>query len=316
MSPSAHVQSVQAIDDLKKATSRFEVETREVLRAAEQEIRRVEEWLQERLAHWRLQVQRRQEELRRAEAALARCRASGYRDPKTGAYHTPSCTAEQLAVSQARTRLQEGEAELQNVQHWMRMVSQAATSYRAQSQRLGRVLSGDLPKANAFLGAKVTELQAYLMAGPSVGTGATPPASPSRATTTAPPTAGGWVDTGIQTVSLDQIDLSDSPVTGTGDFQKVSAQEVTEGFRKLQDVVAPAVAQGADGDYFSQLDAAQGLDYAHGYRRIYDAFYGQGAIRLDKVGDRYQVVNGYHRLFIARQLGIKTIPARVIAPQS
>jgi len=27
------------------------------------------------------------------------------------------------------------------------------------------------------------------------------------------------------------------------------------------------------------------------------------------------VVNGYHRLFIARQLGIKTVPARVIAPQ-
>ncbi|HIC87994.1 MAG TPA: hypothetical protein EYP04_01110 [Anaerolineae bacterium] len=38
-------------------------------------------------------------------------------------------------------------------------------------------------------------------------------------------------------------------------------------------------------------------------------------MRLNKMGDRYQVVNGYHRLFIARQLGIKTVPARVIAPQ-
>ena len=73
----------------------------------------------------------------------------------------------------------------------------------------------------------------------------------------------------------------------------------------------PAVRQGADGDDFARLDAERGLAYEHGYRRVYDAFYGNDAIRLERVGDTYQVVNGYHRLFVARELGLATVPARV-----
>lgn len=147
-------------------------------------------------------------------------------------------------------------------------------------------------------------------------------APPLKGEPASPPSGGSrrgwssWGNTGIQIVDLDRIDLSDSSVAETGDFHKVSAQEMQEGLRKLQDVVMPAVAQGADGDYFSRLDAAQGLDYAHGYRRIYDAFYGQNCICLDQVGDRYQVVNGYHRLFLTRQMGIQALAARVRAPRS
>lgn len=318
MSTSVHVRSVQALDDLKDVTSRFEVEAQETLRAAEQEIQRTEAWLRERLAHWRGEVQRRQEELRMAEAALTRCRSFAYRDPRTGTYHTPPCITEQQAVNQARIRLQEAQRELSNVQTWAQIVGQAATDYRDQVVQLSRTLSAVFPSAKAFLGNKITELKAYLQQASPIGistTSSIPPSSQQAITGAYPTAMGGWVDTGIQMVSIDQINLSDSPVANTGDFHKVSAQEMVEGFRKLQDRVAPAVAHGADADYFSQLDATQGLDYAHGYRRIYDAFYGQGAIRLDKIGDRYQVINGYHRLFLARQLGIKTLPAQVIARQ-
>jgi len=313
MSLSANVRSVPALEDLKGALARFGADTQRALQAARQEIRRTEEWLEQRLAYWRAEAQRRQEEVRLTEAALARCRAAGYRDPKTGASYTPPCIAEQQAVQQARIRLQKAQEELNNVQHWKYLVDEAASAYSVQAEQMNRFLATDLPNAAAFLGGKITELQAYLMAALPVGTGATPPQPSSmsgRAGVGSP-----WIDTGIQAVDLELVDLSGSPVADTGDFHKVSAQEMGEGFRKLQDVVAPAVAQGGDGDHFSRLDAAQGLDYAHGSRRIYDAFYGQDCIRLDKIGDRYQVVNGYHRLFIARQLGIKTLPARVIAPQ-
>ncbi|MFX1355112.1 MAG: hypothetical protein ACFFGP_14250 [Promethearchaeota archaeon] len=126
------------------------------------------------------------------------------------------------------------------------------------------------------------------------------------------PSEGEWEDRGIQDVSVDHVDLSDSPVQDAGDFHKVSHEEMVDGFRKLEEEVRPAVAKSADADDFSRLDEDRGLDYEHGYRRVYDAFYGNNSIRLDKVGDSYSVVNGYHRLAVARELGLKTVPARVI----
>jgi hypothetical protein len=116
------------------------------------------------------------------------------------------------------------------------------------------------------------------------------------------PREGEWIDRGIQEVPVDEINLSDSPVHDENDFKKVAHDDMVEGFRKLEEEVRPAVEKGADGDYFSKLDEERGLDYEHGYRRVYDAFYGNDAIRLNKDGATYSVVNGYHRLAVAKEL--------------
>jgi hypothetical protein len=121
------------------------------------------------------------------------------------------------------------------------------------------------------------------------------------------------MDLGIRDVPLADIDLSDSPVHGPDDFRKVSEPDMREGLRKLAEVVLPAVAGGLRAQHFDRLDAERGLDYEHGYRRVFDAFYGNDAIRLERTKDRYVVVNGYHRLTLARALGWLTVPARVIA---
>ncbi len=123
---------------------------------------------------------------------------------------------------------------------------------------------------------------------------------------------GEWVDRGIQDVRVDEVDLKDSPVQDNSDFQKVSHEEMVEGFRVLKQEVEPAVDQGADGEYFSRQDEQRGLDYEHGSRRVYDAFYGDSAIRLEKDGQDYNVINGYHRLAVAQELDLDTVPAHVI----
>jgi hypothetical protein len=88
---------------------------------------------------------------------------------------------------------------------------------------------------------------------------------------------------------------------------------VVEGFKKLEEIVQPGVDQGWTGDDFARVDAERGYDYEHGYQRIYDAFYGTDAIRLDgSAGGQHTVVNGYHRLYVARQLGITSVPARIV----
>jgi len=165
MSPSAQVQSIQALDDLKGALGRFAGESQEALQAAEQEIRRTLDWLQERLNHWQNEVRRRQEEVRRAEVALARCQASGYYD-REGHYHAPDCSAYEHALRQAQIRLQEAESELRSVQQWMKVVGEAVAAYRTQAQRLGQLLATDLPKAEAFLQHKIADLHAYLVVTP------------------------------------------------------------------------------------------------------------------------------------------------------
>jgi hypothetical protein len=72
------------------------------------------------------------------------------------------------------------------------------------------------------------------------------------------------------------------------------------------------VEKGAGVDDFQNLDLQRGVNYAHGSQRVYEAFYGQEPIRLNKIGDRYEVVNGYHRLYVAKEMNLSTVPARVI----
>jgi len=160
MSQSANVRSVQALGELKGALSCFQGEAQDALQAAEQEIRRTLDWLQERLNHWRNEVSRRQEEVARAGAALTRCQASGYTD-RDGRYHAPNCSAYEQALRQAQARLREAEAELRNVQEWTRRVQQANGDYQRQAQRLTTMLNSDLPRGTALLGRKIAVLHSY-----------------------------------------------------------------------------------------------------------------------------------------------------------
>jgi len=123
-----------------------------------------------------------------------------------------------------------------------------------------------------------------------------------------------WVDRGIQNVPLDKIDFSDNYVKGPADFQHGSSfSEMAQGMKTLENDVRPAVERGGGVDYFRQLDQQRGLDYSHGSLRAYDTFYGKNAISLAKIGDRYQVANGgYHRLYVARELHMQSVPAHVI----
>jgi hypothetical protein len=123
---------------------------------------------------------------------------------------------------------------------------------------------------------------------------------------------GEWVDTGIHDVPISKIDVSDSPVKGSEDFKKVSHSEMVKGFHTLESEVHPAVEKGSVTDHFRSMDERKGLDYSRGTQKVYESFYGQESIRLEKIGDSYKVINGYHRLYVANELKLSTVPARVL----
>lgn len=127
------------------------------------------------------------------------------------------------------------------------------------------------------------------------------------------PAYDGVRDLPMTYVPLSQIDVSGSSVQSAADFQSASPAMMQGWFDRLQRAVAPGVAQGANGDDFQRLDAALGLDRASGYHLVYEIFYGSDSIKLGRgANGLFDVTNGYHRLFIAHQLGLPGVPAHII----
>ena len=62
----------------------------------------------------------------------------------------------------------------------------------------------------------------------------------------------------IRTISLDQIDLSDSPVHGKEAFRKVSHTDMVAGLTKLR-LVQRWIEQGASDQMLWEIDQEQGL---------------------------------------------------------
>lgn len=120
-----------------------------------------------------------------------------------------------------------------------------------------------------------------------------------------------WIDRGIISVSVEDLPNPEG-ISGDADFKKVSSEDMQKGLLQLQEIqTAIKTGSGVDGDYWTQVDNSKGLEYEHGYRRIYDAFFGEGAIKLTKVGNSYDITNGRHRIWLAKRMGLKTLPARV-----
>jgi flagellar biosynthesis regulator FlaF len=337
MSNSAHVISIQYLVDLRIAIGQFREETQQSLSSIDIEIRRSQEWLKQKHDYWRKQVEHRKEEVSRAQQALSHCRSTKNSD----------CRSVQNKLAEALRALREAEKELETVRYWSQVIQQAITDYQKQAYRLEQQLQQDIPKAGTFLGRKIEELKGYMAVSPiSGGVVSTTYASSTEhilaqidesqkeislrgelALPLSDEMLDGqpknkqdmmWQEKGIQNVPVKYLihclDGERSHVKSKEDFDKVSYdyEDMVEGFRKLNSVVLPGVQEGASGDDFSQMDAQQGLDNEHGYRRIYDVFYGQDAIHVNKLGENcYDIDNGYHRIFVARDMGLETIPAKV-----
>lgn len=121
-----------------------------------------------------------------------------------------------------------------------------------------------------------------------------------------------WVDEGIQPVPVTELHTPEGIETA-GDFHKVSKEEMRTGILRLQQML-PAIesGEGASGDYWAAYDRQHGLQYANGYQKVYEAFYGQDAIRVTFDGDKYDIVNGRHRVWLAQRMGIPHLPMRTV----
>lgn len=118
---------------------------------------------------------------------------------------------------------------------------------------------------------------------------------------------------GFSMVSLEAIDSEDREIT-EADFTKGSSPEdLTWALEAFQDVIAPGISGGQTLDDFRQMDAQQGLTGTRSYGETYSSLLGTSprVIKLVPTGDgRFTVKNGYHRIWLARRIGLTHLPAR------
>jgi hypothetical protein len=154
MSQSARVSSIEALQALHAALTRFGPEAQESLGAAEIEIRRTLDHLQAQLEYWRRQVDKRREDVNRARSDLAHRRALR-RGDDTG------CVEQEIALRKAQARLRAAEDKVAVTRRWLVLVPQAVSEYEGPARRLAGMLDADLRHALAVLSNKIAALEAY-----------------------------------------------------------------------------------------------------------------------------------------------------------
>lgn len=114
-------------------------------------------------------------------------------------------------------------------------------------------------------------------------------------------------------VSVASADLDETPIQDGFTRGGLSRSDYRWAVQTWDDTVGPGVARGMTRDDFAAYDNRE--PPAPPLRRtadVYDLFLGTNAIRADRRPDgTLNIINGRHRLRIARELGIKDLPGRV-----
>jgi len=108
-----------------------------------------------------------------------------------------------------------------------------------------------------------------------------------------------WVDRGIIDVPVQDLPISED-VNGPEDFDHhISWEDAKAATEKLPEI-QKGVAEGKTADDFTGND-----------RRVYDLYYGNDPVYVNKDGENYDIISGRHRIYAAKHLGLSTIPAHV-----
>ncbi|MFL6255144.1 MAG: hypothetical protein ACJ74T_08970 [Pyrinomonadaceae bacterium] len=128
----------------------------------------------------------------------------------------------------------------------------------------------------------------------------------------APRRSSAWIDTGVQFVNVADLPDPDG-ISSSADFRKTTEAEMRSGIGKLQEM-RPLIESGvgASSDYWADYDRHRGLDFADGYQRVYDAFYGADCVKVNKDRNSYDIDNGRHRIWLAKRMGIEQLPMRIV----
>jgi hypothetical protein len=228
---------------------------------------------------------------------------------KVSAWEALLAAAQEEDVRRIQAELFRAREQLDQARRASRRVADISEGVRALQRSYGQQTSPVVAAGRAFLAGRAGAVQQYLSgrAGAASGGGGGSAGAGS----------GGLgsvlAGLGMTSVSVAAADLNDTPILDGFRRGGLSRSDYRWAVQTWNDTVGPGVARGMTRDDFAARD--NGEHPAPPLRRtadVYDMFLGTDAIRADRRPDgSLNIVNGRHRLQIARELGIKDLPGRV-----
>jgi len=152
---SAQVQSLEKLLDFQASLATYAHHAKEALCSIDMEIRRMQDWLEERLQSWHVEVRRAEEEVFKAKQELARRKLIRVGD-------RPADTTEQeIVLAKAMQRLRYAEEKQAACRRWLRDLPEAIAEYQGRAVNYQTILESDVPRMSAFLDRKMDLLEAY-----------------------------------------------------------------------------------------------------------------------------------------------------------
>jgi hypothetical protein len=184
----AHVTSVEALEGFRASLILYISKARPALEEITSDVLRTRLWLEnEQRTYWENQLKRRKREWDEAQAALFSSRLSNLREESS---------AEVQAVHRCKRAYEEAETKLRILKQWNREFEGRVFPLVKQMEKLQTLLSGDLPRAIAYLGELIRTLDVYAgvapLASPELSATSglrTGVADPAEAPATSPPEA-------------------------------------------------------------------------------------------------------------------------------
>jgi hypothetical protein len=159
----ANITSVEAIESFRAALILYLSKAGPALEEVSSEIVRTRVWLEgSQRVHWEGVYKKRARELEEAKAAVFASKLSSLREVSS---------AEQLALTKAKRRLEEAEEKLRVIRRWNRDFENRVEPPSRKLEKMHTVLADDLAKAVIYLGQAINTLDAYAgIAAPSLET--------------------------------------------------------------------------------------------------------------------------------------------------
>ena len=160
MGESARIYDSRALLDMKAALVEFAESISAALGMMDADISRMSMWLsQERPAHWKAEIRKRDNKLVAAKTEISRKIIAAAPEP-------PSLVLERRTVLKCQNRLEEARRRYEKVRMWAPRWERDALLYKGSTQAISIALSRDIPLAMARLERMLLAIEAYARMSP------------------------------------------------------------------------------------------------------------------------------------------------------
>jgi hypothetical protein len=239
--------------------------------------------------------------VQQAEGVVRRC------ETKVCALEAALAAAEEAKRRRMQAELIQAREQLNQARRAHRRVADVSEGARTLQRSYAQQCSPIIAAGRAHLAGRVGAVREYLSGGGASGGGGGSAGAGS----------GGLgavlADLGMTSISVTAADLDDTPIKDGFTRGGLSRGDYRWAVQTWHDTVGPGVARGMTRNDFAARDNRE--PPAPPLRRtadVYDIFLGSKAIRAYRRPDgSLNIINGFHRLQIARELGIKDLPGLV-----